>query len=214
MIDIILSAIIVVMDNKILNPKTGRYVSKTGKIGQELLKQLKEINVHKKCSDQKIKECKINNKICNEKSGRCIKNKEEPKKQQEPEKQKVSKKQEVHKKQEETIKQESSHKKININKLKEEWKLIYTNSNCLSLDIINHGNNFLDIKISKTQKIIGVNGIGTIILRKMKDLALANRENIDVYLPKNFTGKYYANPLWNRVHGYMYYLNDHNVKNL
>ena len=36
------------MDNKILNPKTGRYVSKTGKIGQELLKQQKENNAEKK----------------------------------------------------------------------------------------------------------------------------------------------------------------------
>lgn len=174
------------MDNKILNPKTGRYVSKTGKIGKELLKQLKE----NKCSEQKIKECKKQNKICNEKSGRCIKKKEEPKKQ------------------------ESLPKKININKLKEEWKSIYTNSTCLSLDIINHGNNFLDVKISKTQKIIGISGNGTLILRKMKDLALANRENTDIYLPKNFTGRHYANPLWNRVHGYMYYLNDYNVKNL
>ena len=68
--------------------------------------------------------------------------------------------------------------------------------------------------ISKTQKIIGISGNGTLILRKMKDLALANRENTDIYLPKNFTGRHYANPLWNRVHGYMYYLNDYNVKNL
>jgi len=179
------------MDNKILNPKTGRYVSKTGKIGKELLKQLKE----NKCSDEKIKECKKQNKIDNEKSGRCIKKKKEPKK-------------------EEPKKQESLPKKININKLKEEWKLVYTNSTCLSLDIINHGNNFLDVKISKTQKIIGITGSGTLILRKMKDLALANRENTDIYLPKNFTGRHYANPLWNKVHGYMYYLNDYNVKNL
>ena len=188
--------IIVVMDNKILNPKTGRYVSKTGKIGKELLKQLKE----NKCSEQKIKECKRQNKICNEKSGRCIKKKEESKKQ-EPKKQ-------------ESKKEESFPKKININKLKEEWKSIYTNSTCLSLDIINHGNNFLDVKISETQKIIGITGNGTLILRKMKDLALANRENTDIYLPKNFTGRHYANPLWNKVHGYMYYLNDYNVKNL
>ena len=33
------------------NPKTGRYVSKTGKIGQELLKQQKEML--KKCSETK-----------------------------------------------------------------------------------------------------------------------------------------------------------------
>jgi len=205
------------MDNKILNPKTGRYVSKTGKIGKELLKQLKE----NKCSDEKIKECKKQNKICNEKSGRCIKKKEEPKKEepkkeepkkQEPKKQVEPKKEEP--KKEEPKKQESLPKKININKLKEEWKLVYTNSTCLSLDIINHGNNFLDVKISKTQKIIGITGSGTLILRKMKDLALANRENTDIYLPKNFTGRHYANPLWNKVHGYMYYLNDYNVKNL
>jgi hypothetical protein len=190
MIDIY-SYIILVMDNKILNPKTGRYVSKIGKIGKELLKQQKEI----KCSEQKIKECDQQNKLCNEKSGRCIKKKETIKKQEEP-------------------KQESSPKKININKLKEEWKTIYTNSTCLSLDIINHGNNFLDVKISKTQKIIGITGNGTLILRKLKDLALAKRENTEIYLPKNFTGKHFANPLWNRIHGYMYYLNDNNVKNL
>ena len=208
--------IIVVMDNKILNPKTGRYVSKTGKIGKELLKEQKE----NKCSDEKIKECKKQNKICNEKSGRCIKNKEpkkeEPKKKEpkkeEPKKEEPKKQEEP--KKEEPKKQESPPKKININKLKEEWKSIYTNSTCLSLDIINHGNNFLDVKISKTQKIIGISGNGTLILRKMKDLALANRENTDIYLPKNFTGKHYANPLWNRVHGYMYYLNDYNVKSL
>ena len=69
-------------------------------------------------------------------------------------------------------KKESPLKKININKLKEEWKSIYTNNTCLSLDIINHGNNFLDIKISKTLKIIGITGNGTLILRKLKDLAL------------------------------------------
>ena len=137
--------------NKILNPKTGRYVSKTGKIGKELLKEKKE---------------------------------------------------------------KKSPNKININKLKEDWKTIYNNSNCLSLDIINYDNNFLDIKISKTQKIVGITGNGTIILRKMKDLALANRENTEIYLPKNFTGRHYANPLWNRVHGYIYYLKDYNVKKI
>ncbi len=56
------------MDNKILNPKTGRYVSKTGKIGKELLKEQK-VN---KCSDEKIKECKEKGKVCNPDSGRCV----------------------------------------------------------------------------------------------------------------------------------------------
>ena len=179
------------MDDKILNPKTGRYVSKTGKIGKELLKQ--ENKEQTKCSNQKINECQKKNKICNERSGRCIIKKE------------LSKKESPRK---------DPPKKININKLKDDWKSIYNNSNSLSLDIINHGNNFLDVKISKTQKIIGISGNGTLILRKMKDLALANRENTDIYLPKNFTGRNYANPLWNRVHGYMYYLNDYNLKNL
>ena len=58
-------------ENKILNPKTGRYVSKTGKIGKELLKEKKN-NIEKKenientkCSDAKIKECEKQSKICN-----------------------------------------------------------------------------------------------------------------------------------------------------
>lgn len=187
-------------ENKILNPKTGRYVSKTGKIGKELLKEKKE-NIEKeekkentKCTEAKRHECEKQTKICNELSGRCIKKKDSLKKEEKKEK--------------------KSPNKININKLKEDWKSIHNNSNCLSLDIINYGNNFLDIRISKTQKIVGITGNGTIILRKMKDLALANRENTEIYLPKNFTGRHYANPLWNRVHGYMYYLNDYNVKNI
>lgn len=49
--------------DKILNPKTGRYVLKTGKIGKELL--LLKNNDINKCSDQKIKICEKINKICN-----------------------------------------------------------------------------------------------------------------------------------------------------
>jgi len=178
--------------DKILNPKTGRYVLKTGKIGKELL--LLKNNDINKCSDEKIKICEKINKICNTNSGRCIK---------------IKKNEAKHS----SIKES---KTININKLKEEWKLIYNknNSQFPSLNIINNTNNFLDVKISKTQKIVGITGNGTLILRKLKDLALANKENTDIYLPKNFTGKYYANPLWNRVHGYMYYINEHNNKNL
>ena len=62
-------------ENKILNPKTGRYVSKTGKIGRELLKkniEKKENIENTKCTEAKIKECEKHNKICNELSGRCI----------------------------------------------------------------------------------------------------------------------------------------------
>ena len=158
--------------DKILNPKTGRYVLKTGKIGKELLLS--------KNNDTN--------------TGRCIKIK----------------------KNEEKVCSKKESKTININKLKEEWKLIYNknNSQLPSLNIINNTNNFFDIKLSKTKKIVGLSGNGTLILRKLKDLALANKENTDIYLPKNFTGKYYANPLWNRVHGYMYYINENNNKNL
>ena len=35
-----------------------------------------------------------------------------------------------------------------------------------------------------------------------------------IYLPKNFTGKTFSKPLWNVKHGYMYYINDVNIKNI
>jgi hypothetical protein len=141
--------------NKILNPKTGRYVLKTGKIGKELLAELK-----------KPKETK----------------------------------------------------KVDINTLKAEWLSIYnketknqiTGTLLISID----ENDFLDIKLSKTEKIIGITGKGTLILRKLSDIALANRENTLIYLPKNYTGRSYSKPLWNSKHGYMYYKNDTNLKNL
>ena len=141
--------------NKILNPKTGRYVLKTGKIGKELLAELK--------------------------------------KPKEP-------------------------KKVDINTLKTEWLSIYnketknqiTGTLLISID----ENDFLDIKLSKTEKIIGITGKGTLILRKLYDIALANRENTEIYLPKNYTGRSYSKPLWNSKHGYMYYKNDTNFKNL
>lgn len=156
--------------NKILNPKTGRYVLKTGKIGKELLAELE--------------------KPKNPKNPIESKNPKEPK---EP-------------------------KKVDINTLKAEWLSIYnketknqiTGTLLISID----ENDFLDIKLSKTEKIIGITGKGTLILRKLSDIALANRENTEIYLPKNYTGKSYAKPLWNSKHGYMYYKNDTNFRNL
>jgi hypothetical protein len=202
-------------ENKILNPITGRYVLKSGKIGKELLKNNKIIT--NKCDSLKIKICEKAYKICNVNTGRCNKKilpkKESPKKilpkKESPKK--ILPKKESPKK---ILPKKESPKKININKLKEEWKNIYYNSNESSLDIIKYSNNFLDIKISKTAKIVGITGVGTILLRKIKDIALANGENTQIYLPKNYTGKYYANPLWNRVHGYMYYINDNNIKTI
>ena len=144
--------------NKILNPKTGRYVLKTGKIGKELLAELKE----------PIKTVET--------------------------------------------------KKIDINTLKKEWLSIYNketkNQITGTLLITIKENDFLDIKLSKTEKIIGITGKGTLILRKLSDIALANNENTLIYLPKNYTGKSYSKPLWNIKHGYMYYKNDTNFKNL
>ena len=156
--------------NKILNPKTGRYVLKTGKIGKELLAELKE-----------------------------------PKKPVEPKKSiKSSKPVET--------------KKIDINTLKKEWLSIYnkeTKNQITGTLLINIKENaFLDIKLSKTEKIIGISGKGTLILRKLSDIALANNENTLIYLAKNYTGKTYSKPLWNVKHGYMYYKNDTNLKNL
>lgn len=152
---------------KILNPKTGRYVLKTGKIGKELLAELKK-------PKEPIKPIK-------------------------------------------TIKTVETNK-IDINTLKTEWLSIYnketknqiTGTLLISID----ANDFLDIKLSKTEKIIGITGKGTLILRKLSDIALANRENTLIYLPKNYTGKSYSKPLWNIKHGYMYYKNDTNFKNL
>lgn len=144
--------------NKILNPKTGRYVLKTGKIGKELLA--------------------------------------EPKKPKEP----------------------AELKKIDINTLKTEWLSIYNKETkdqiTGTLLITIKENDFLDIKLSKTEKIIGITGKGTLILRKLSDIALANREDTLIYLPKNYTGRSYSKPLWNIKHGYMYYKNDTNFRNL
>ena len=49
--------------DKILNPNTGRYVLKTGKIGKELLKQNISPKRKKQCSDDKI---------FNPDTGRCV----------------------------------------------------------------------------------------------------------------------------------------------
>jgi len=114
-----------------------------------------------------------------------------------------------------TIKNEDVIKKININELKNEWNKLYELSESSSIfDIIQSKYNLLNIKLSKTEKIIGLSGEGTLILRKIKDIALANKEYTEVYLPKNYTGKHYANPIYNRVHGYMYYINETNYKRI
>lgn len=104
---------------------------------------------------------------------------------------------------------------ININEFKNNWKYIYDNTlSSIDFDIFYNIDNFLNVKLSKTRKIIGLIGEGTILIRKIKDIALANNENTQIFLPKNYTGKFYANPIWNRTHGYMYYLNTTNIENI
>ena len=61
------------MENKILNPKTNRYVLKTGKIGKELLNNLNKKKIN--CDKSKIKFCLEKGKICNSKTNRCINDK-------------------------------------------------------------------------------------------------------------------------------------------
>jgi hypothetical protein len=152
--------------DKILNPLTGRYVLKTGKIGKELLKAQQA--------------------------------------QQAPDVVIVP---EIPKKAPDVV------KNITINELRSEWIRVYEKSTpTLAYNIYQSKDNLLDIRLSRTDKIIGLAGGGTIYLRKIKDIAMANKERTDIYLPRNFTGKHYANPMWNRVHGYMYYLNEFNIK--
>jgi len=86
------------------------------------------------------------------------------------------------------------------------------NKNNLNSDIL------LNIKVSKTDKIIGIGGPGMFILRRMKDMD----KDYDRYYPDNYysykkkthttsdcyiTG--YKEPLWNRTHGYMYVRKQH-----
>jgi len=183
--------------NKILNPKTGRYVLKTGKIGKEILANIQSIKDNKPIQSIKdnkpIQSIKDNKPIQSIKDNKPIQSIKDNKPIQ-------------------------SINKITINQLKTEWIEIFTNiiktpiTDTLLISI--DQNNFLDIKLSKTEKIIGISGKGTLILRKLSDIALANRENTSIYLPKNYTGKMFAKPLWNVKHGYMYYKNDTNFKNL
>ena len=130
---------------------------------------------------------------------------EKEKKKLEKEKKKVSKK--------------IIEKKININELKKEWLELYNKLKdnkvgYTMLSINENDNNFLDIKLSRTEKIIGLTGKGTLVLRKLSDMGMVKNEDINTYLPKNFNNKSYMKPLWNIKHGYMYFKNDINLKNL
>ena len=186
-----------IIHGKFCNPLSGRCVIKNPLVKTKTpIKPIGPIKPIDKCTDKKYKECNAQGKFCNPLSGRCvIKN---PLVEAKP-----------------VIKPIVYLKKLTIYEFKSEWKSIYGTTNpTLSFNINESPDNFLNMKLSKTQKIIGLTGKGTLHLRKIKDIALANKENTDIYLPKNFNGKYYANPMWNKVHGYMYYINDINLENL
>ena len=65
------------------------------------------------------------------------------------------------------------------------------------LYIIQNPKNILNIKLSETDKIIGFVGSGMFIVRKIKDIALCNNENDNIYISKKFNNKYYQKPIWN-----------------
>jgi chemotaxis protein histidine kinase CheA len=219
--------------DKILNPATGRYVLKTGKIGKELMKALKTEPAPKKDSPKAKKDspkakkdspkAKKDSPKAKKDSPKAKKDspkakKDSPKaKKDSPKAKKDSPKAKKDspkaKKDSPKAKKDSGGKTININELKSEWIKVYEKSTeSLTYNLHQSKDNLLDVRLSRTAKIIGLTGEGTLYLRKIKDIAMANKERIEIYLPKNYTGKHFANPMWNRVHGYMYYLNDYNLR--
>jgi hypothetical protein len=199
---------------KFCNPLSGRCVikktldsAKKKSVVTAVIHNVKPIIVNK-CNDKKIKECIAVGKFCNPSSGRCVAKNPSDVVKTKPEVKKVVK-------QLVSLVSTVHLKKLTIYEFKNEWKAMYDITTFkLIFNIIESPDNFLNMKLSKTEKIIGLTGDGSLLLRKIKDIALANKENTDIYLPKNYTGKYYANPMWNKVHGYMYYINETNIKNL
>jgi hypothetical protein len=174
------------MDNKILNPLTGRYVLKTGAIGKKLLNNIDD----KKVIDKKVVEKKVVEKTIVEK--------------------KVVDKTIVEKK---VV--DKTVLTININKLKDIWEELYNkNINTNKFSINENEGNILRINISETEKIFGITGKDSFIIRKMNDIALSNNSILNIYIPKNYNNKSDVKPIWNIKHGYMYYKNDLNIKRL
>ena len=116
---------------------------------------------------------------------------------------------------------EEKENTINISELKDEWYDLYHKlkrkykENVLldtPLTINENINNILNVRLSRTEKVIGLTGKGTFILRKFRDMGMAKNEVLNIYLPKNYNNKKFVNPIWNVKHGYMYYNNDVNLK--
>lgn len=107
---------------------------------------------------------------------------------------------------------------ITIYNLMDSWKEFYDSINIVSdtgLYKINEALEcFLDVQSSHTEKIVGLCGKGTHILRRMKDLAMSNNENTECFIPNNKGNGRSQRPLWNIKHGYMYYKNKDNYRSL
>lgn len=106
-------------------------------------------------------------------------------------------------------------KKISIYELMNVWKDFYNKINNVSntalFSVEKTEPMFLDVYMSETEKIYGLSGKGTHIIRKLKDIALSQKEKFELFIPTNTTNKKEQNPLWNIKHGYMYYKNTSNI---
>ena len=189
-------------ENKKLEKEKKKLEKEAEKRKKELEKEKKKLE---KEAEKRKKELEKEKKKLEKEAEKRKKELEKEKKKLEKEKKKVSKK--------------IIEKKININELKKEWLELYNKLKdnkvgYTMLSINENDNNFLDIKLSRTEKIIGLTGKGTLVLRKLSDMGMVKNEDINTYLPKNFNNKSYMKPLWNIKHGYMYFKNDINLKNL
>ena len=200
-------------------------------------KKIEKENAKKKLEEEKAKK-KIEKenakkKLDEERAKKKIENENAKKKlDEEKAKKKIEKENAKKKLDEEKAEKENAKKKldeekaekentINISELKDAWydvyhklKRKYTENVLLNtpLTINENVNNILNVRLSRTEKVIGLTGKGTFILRKFRDMGMAKNEVLNIYLPKNYNNKKFVNPIWNVKHGYMYYNNDVNVK--
>lgn len=190
-------------------------ISKMEKEKKKLEREKKRLE---KEAERRNKELEKEKKKLEKEAEKRKKEQEREKKKMEKEAEKKNKKLEKENKKLEKV-NKKVEKKININELKKEWLELYNKLKdnkvgYTMLSINENDNNFLDIKLSRTEKIIGLTGKGTLVLRKLSDMGMVKNEYINTYLPKNFNNKSYMKPLWNIKHGYMYFKNDINLKNL
>ena len=196
-------------------------------------KKIEKENAKKKLDEEKAKkkiEKENAKKMLDEEKAKKKIEKENAKKmldEEKAEKENAKKKLEEEKAEKENAKKKLEEEKaekentINISELKDEWYDLYHKlkrkypENVLlntPLTINENVNNILNVRLSRTEKVIGLTGKGTFILRKFRDMGMAKNEVLNIYLPKNYNNKKFVNPIWNVKHGYMYYNNDVNLK--